>query len=614
MNKKVKKGSGFWLCLSLIICLISGIGASMIQTNFGKVTIKDLRFETESGHQMSALLLKPDTATAENPAPAIICSHGWYNNREMQDLNYVEYARRGYVVLSIDMYGHGNSDNLLAGDWFKPENNANGMYDAVKMMATLPFVDKDKIGVTGHSNGALASRTAVLLDNEVQEPLIAAALLVSNDAVYKNEDGAYINMFGDRDAGIVACQYDEFFHRTYNEDGSHTAPRDFMKQANAQSFLYFGEDPEGLEARSAETIYKEEIEGKEAARVIYNPNITHPWAHFSKRVVDSSVQFFDEALGAPNPIKGSDQIWQVKAFFNALGLVGFIMFVVSFAKVLLKTSCFSSLKAEEEVLPAPALSGKEKTWFWVSSILGAVFSFVVYMFGYGIISKLVGGAVPQSGPAFIGIWAALCGVFSLFLLWVGRKFTKAPSRTEENGVKISAKKLGLTVLLALIVAVSAYALVFLADYLFKTDFRLWVVALKAFNANLIPYILLYLPLFLLYYIPNSICINSYNYFELGKKPWINTCVNAIFNILPSVVMVIIMYGCFFISGYLPNEFAPFFGGSIIGIWLYPVIIILAVAAVVSRKLYRATKNPYLAGIIMAVLVAIMSCTNTLTQL
>ena len=272
------------------------------------------------------------------------------------------------------------------------------------------------------------------------------------------------------------------------------------------------------------------------------------------------------------------------------------------------------MRAEEEVLPSPVLSGREKTWFWVSSILGAVFSFVVYMFGYSVIAKLVGGIAPQSGPAFIGIWAALCGVFSLFLLWVGRKFTKAPSRTEENGVKISAKKLGLTILLALIVAVSAYGLVFLADYLFKTDFRIWVVALKAFNANMIPYILLYLPLFLLYYIPNSICINSYNYFELGKKPWINTCVNAMFNILPSVVMVIIMYGCFFISGYLPNEFVPFFGGSIIGIWLYPVIVILAVAAVVSRKLYRATKNPYLAGIIMAVLVAIMSCTNTLTQM
>lgn len=614
MKKKGKKSASFWLCISLILCLFSGIGASMVQTNFGKVTIKDLRFETESGHQMSALLLKPDAATAENPAPAIICSHGWYNNREMQDLNYVEYARRGYVVLSIDMYGHGNSENIPAGDWWKPENNANGMYDAVKMMATLPYVDKDNIGVTGHSNGALASRTAVLLDNEAEEPLIDAALLVSNDAVYQDEEGNYFNMFRDRDAGIVACQYDEFFHRTYHEDGSHTAPRDFLKQATAQSFLHFGVDPEGLDKRSADTIYKENVNGSEVVRVIYNPNITHPWAHFSKRVVDSSVQFFEESLGAPNPIPGNSQIWQVKVLFNALGLVGFIMFVVSFAKVLLKTACFASLKAEEEVRPAPALTGREKTWFWLSSILGAVFSFVVYMFGFVVISMIFGGILPQSGPAFIGIWAALCGLFSLLMIWLGRKFTKAPSRTAENGVKIGAKKMGLTILLAVIVAISAYGLVFLADYFFKTDFRLWVVALKAFNVNMIPYILLYLPLFLLYYIPNSICINSYNYFEMGKKSWVNTCVNTIFNILPSVVMVAIMYGCFVISGYLPNEFVPFFGGSIIGIWLYPVIIILAVAAVVSRKLYRATKNPYLAGIIMAILVAIMSCTNTLTQI
>ena len=615
MKERTKKRTPrFWLCLSLLICLISCIGASLVQTNFGNVTIKDLRFETESGHQMSALLLVPDTATPENPAPAIICSHGWYNNREMQDLNYVEYARRGYVVLSIDMYGHGNSDIIPKGDWWKPENNANGMYDAVKMMATLPFVDADRIGVTGHSNGALASRTAVLLDNEAADPLIAAALLVSNDAVYTDENGAYFNMFGNRDAGIVACQYDEFFHRSKNEDSSRTAPRDFLKQATAQSFLHFGKDPSGLDIRESETIYKEMVDGQEASRVIYNPEITHPWAHFSKQAVTSSVQFFEDALGAPNPINGASQIWQIKAFFNAVGLAGFIMFVVSFAKVLLETRCFAALKAEKEVLPAPAPSGREKQWFWISSILASVFSFVVYMFGYSILSKTIGSYVPQSGPAFIGIWAALCGLFTLFLIWIGRKFTKAPSRTSENGVKIHGKQLGLTVALALVVAISAYGLVFLADYFFKTDFRLWVVTLKAFNANMIPYILMYLPLFLLYYIPNSISINSYNYFEMGKKSWVNTCVNVIFNILPSVVMVIVMYGCFYMTGHLPNEFIPYFGGSIIGIWLYPVIVVLAVAAVVSRKLYRATKNPYLAGIIMATLVAIMSCTNTLTQL
>lgn len=219
------------LCLALVILLVSCIGASVIQTIFGSVTIKDLRWETESGHQMSALLLVPDTATADNPAPAIVCSHGWFNNREMQDLNYVEYARRGFVVLSIDMYGHGNSENVPSGSWWKPENNANGMYDAVKLMATLPYVDPSRIGVTGHSNGALASRTAVILDNSADTPLIAAALLVSNDAVYTDsETGEYINIFGSRDAGIVACQYDEFFHRVPRGDGSYTPPREFIHQ------------------------------------------------------------------------------------------------------------------------------------------------------------------------------------------------------------------------------------------------------------------------------------------------------------------------------------------------------------------------------------------------
>ena len=95
-----------------------------------------------------------NNATAKTPAPAIVTSHGWYNNREMQDMNFVEYARRGYVVMSIDMYGHGNSDTL-----YTPEiaPHATGMTDAVKLMAALPYVDKTKIGITGHSNGARAA-------------------------------------------------------------------------------------------------------------------------------------------------------------------------------------------------------------------------------------------------------------------------------------------------------------------------------------------------------------------------------------------------------------------------------------------------------------------------
>ena len=612
--KNKKRTSVFWLCISLVLCLVSAVGASAVQTNLGQVTVQDLRFETESGHEMSALLFIPDNATPDNPAPAIVCSHGWYNNREMQDLNYVEYARRGFVVLSIDMYGHGNSEDLPANTWWSPENNANGMYDAVKMMATLPFVDSSRIGVTGHSNGALASRNAVLLDNQAETPLIAAALLVSNDAVYQNDAGEYYNMFGSRDAGIVACQYDEFFHRVKQPDGTRSAPRDYIHQPTAQSFLYFGRDPAGLEERSSYTLYHEHVDGEDAIRAIYNPGIIHPWAHFSAGVVESSLEFFDNSLGAPIDIDYGNQVWQVKVAFNALGLVGFIMFVISLTKVLVHTKAFSSLKAEQEVLPSPAPSGKARMWFWISGVLATVFSILVYMFLYTPLSSHIPSFIPQVAPLYIGLWSAACGLFALLLIWIGGKVTGQKADLRANGVRIGAKKLGLTAALAIVVIVAAYGLVFAADYFFKTDFRIWVLTLKAFSADKIPIILMYLPLFLLYYIPNAISVNCYNYVKMGKRPWVNTAVNVLFNVLASAIMIVGIYSCFFVTGHLPNEYVPGFGGSIIGIWLFPIVIVLGVAAVVSRKIYRETRNPYLAGIIMAALVTIMSCTNTLTQL
>lgn len=611
---KAKKSTRI-LCIALVILLVSCIGASLVQTNFGHVTIKDLRWETESGHQMSALLFIPDTATVDNPAPAIVCSHGWYNNREMQDLNYVEYARRGFVVMSIDMYGHGNSDAIPNGTWMLPENNANGMYDAVKLMASLPYVDVSRIGVTGHSNGALASRTAVILDNSAETPLIAAALLVSNDAVYTDaETGEYINIFQDRDAGIVACQYDEFFHRVPQADGSYSAPRDFIHQDTAQSFLYFGTDPAGQTEREPYNMYHEEIDGTDAIRVIYNPAMIHPWAHFSGGVVASSVEFFDAALGAPHMLAGSNQVWQWKVVFNTIGIVGFFMFMVGLALRLLDTDFFVELKADKAPVPAELTSKKGKAWLWISLIVGVVFSMVMFILSNVIGMTTQSSFFPQQPPLGIGIWSALCGLLTLLFIVLSYQFY---GKKEGNvdlkavGVKITGQKLAKTIFLGIVVAAATYFTVFAADFFFKTDFRIWCLTFKAFNLDKLFIALRYLPFFLIYYVLNSVATNCFNYVKMTKHEWVNTLVLAIFNALSPAILIAWMYIPFFISGYHPLEGL---GGTILGIWLFPIIVILPLFTVLSRIIYKATKNPYVAGISMAIIVTVMSCTNTLTAI
>ncbi|MDC7249431.1 MAG: prolyl oligopeptidase family serine peptidase [Sphaerochaetaceae bacterium] len=613
----------FILIISIVLCLISMIGASIIQTSFGKVSVKELTWETSSGHSMSALLFKPNTATNENKAPAIVVSHGWYNNKEMQDLNYVELSRRGFVVLSIDMYGHGDSDAVKASEWRK---NGTGLYDGVKLLANLPYVDSSNIGVTGHSNGARASNWAVLDDEASGNHLIKSVLLVSNDGMYTSneneplfwsmqpptENRSYVNRYGDRSVGIVADQYDEFFFRHLNEDGTVVPPRDYIGTSAAQSFLNFGNNPDAI-LRNSGTFYSKNIGGEESIRVIYTPSIPHAWSAFSPTVVKDTINFFDKTLGSPNFIKSSNQIWIIKVFFNAIGLIGFMMFIISFTKELIKIPYFNVLKSNDNVVIRKPLKGKSKNWFWISLFVIAFISFWSYFHIQGWQEQL--GIkqptwLPQPSTWFIGSWSAFMGliiIVSLILFYylIGKY---EGMDLKERGILLSKDQWVKTVILSIIVVFTSFMIVFISDYFFKTDFRLWLLYIKAFDSNKIWIALKYLPLFLLFYVPNSIAINLFNY--NGKKEWANTAILALFNGLSVILVVIINYLIFFTTG----EQSMLGGVSILGIWAIPVSFILPLAAIGSRKIYRVTKNPYLPSIIISLIIALMSSSNSLTIL
>lgn len=611
MRQTLVKRNGFWLVLALIFTLISGIGASLVQTAGGNVKVDDLTWETESGRSLNALLFTPPNATAENPAPGIVVSHGWWNNREMQTPNYVELARRGYVVMSIDMYGHGNSDPLPADELMV---GGTGMYDAVLLMADLPYVDSDAIGVTGHSNGARAINFSIPLEDAAEEPLISSILLIGIDPVYTDAEGAYTNVYGARDVGLIQAQYDEFFFRSYSAEGEQlTPPREYLGTPNAQSFLNFGADPGNAEPREGSTVYTENVDGEEAVRVIYSLPQTHPWNTTSSTAVDHLVDFFELTLPAPNPIDGGSQVWQFKEFFTALGLVGFGILLVAIPRALLTTPAFRGL-AKTPIEIAPLVGRIPKIWFWVGLAVSVVISAWSYVLVsqtpavLGITFNALPSIVPQGSVFFIGVWAAINGLAALILA-AGAYFAfarKGGLSLRASGVLPGWKNFFHGIGLALSTVVLMYAVVFLIDFLFKTDFRLWVIGVKWFEPEKIGLALFILPLFLIYFVANSIAINAFNRVSIAGREWVNTAILAVANSLGPIILVVWQYTTFAVTGNL----IPGFGG-IFSIWLFPVILILAVAAIVSRKLYRATGNPYIAGFLNATVVVLVSVSNSL---
>jgi magnesium-transporting ATPase (P-type) len=204
--------------------------------------------------------------------------------------------------------------------------------------------------------------------------------------------------------------------------------------------------------RTSTTMYKQVISGTEAIRAIFTPYEIHPWNTVSSSVLNFSVDFFQAALGAPNPIPGNDQVWEWKELFNVIGMIGFGMFVLAFAKVLLDTTYFSTLKSGVVVAAQPAPTGKNRGWFWVSLVLMAFVSGFSYLFLPAIVSTP--GFRPafflQSPVFFIGVWAVVNGLFAAILMLIGWFFFGGKSVSlKERGVTLSLQNLWKTILLAL---------------------------------------------------------------------------------------------------------------------------------------------------------------------
>ena len=602
--EKTKKTAQIILCISLALMLLCGIVVNAVQTSGGKVAMRELTIETDSGYTMSAYLLVPKTATAENPAPAIVTSHGYLNNKEMTDANYVELARRGFVVLAIDQPDHGDSD--VTPDFFilAPD----GVYQGVLALSRMPFVDTSRIGVTGHSMGSWSVNAAIQAANLNETPLIAAALIHCNDPLYQDADGNFANPYGSRDVAVISAIYDEFFGTSVSADGQPLSSPYFMETATAQTFLNFGRNPAESEVREAYTEYREDVDGKETLRIVYRPPIIHPWSHFSARSESYICDFFSKTLSAPNPIDPNNQVWQWKEAFNFVGVIGFVLFLCSFTTLLVFTPTFACLRADETVKPMPVKDKTGKLWFWLSLAAGSVFGSLVYLTLVNMGNSM---AVAQGEAMGLGLWSTACGLFTILSMAVyyfvyGKK---NGLDLAERGVKMPLKKLGLSVLLALIVVTVGYGLVFVEDYFFLADFRLWTLAIKAFELPILRY-LPYVLLFFTYYIAISVATNCFNYNDIGGKA--NGVICALFAALPAVVLPAIQYGTYYSTNHMmwfqrtmadPNY--PMYV-----LWLFPIILILFGSTLVTRVIYKHTKNPYIAGIINALIVGLLTITNT----
>ena len=166
---KVKRSS-ILFAISLCVLLFASFIAQMISTQGGSIKVESIQIDSR-GAMLSADLYYPAGTDDTDSLPAIVVAHGaGVTNGNMRGIAE-ELARRSFVVLNVDGYGTGYSElpaydeRDMGVDGYDTWTTPSGMYDALNFIRTLNFIDQERIGIIGHSQGSRRAEYATLLDN-----------------------------------------------------------------------------------------------------------------------------------------------------------------------------------------------------------------------------------------------------------------------------------------------------------------------------------------------------------------------------------------------------------------------------------------------------------------
>ena len=650
-----------FLIVCILVIFLSSFIASAIQSNGWSIEVTDLRDaenegtaisltgeETEiNGKVVSGILFKPKDATADNPLPAVVLTHGYLNNREMQLQNAIELARRGFVVLTVDREGHGNYENT---DKTSAVMATSGLYDSVKYLYNMDYVDKDKIGISGHSMGGMT--TAMTLMQDMQLGLVSAGLIQ-----------AWSTFWGagaDVDVGMLKAQDDEFFFTT-NEGEDGTISREYLSTRAAKTFIgnteLEGDVVSGaiyVNGQAVETTGGQETEG--AFRVVYEISGVHPQNHCSVEGANAVVNFFYNAFGTPNGyeyISEGNQVWWVKEAFSLIGMIGFFALIFPLVSLLLTTPVFRSLRVAkqqvvEETVVVTDETGAEQTmvcqklvWdganiplqpkplkgvqknisYWLAAIGIMLFSgFSIHSICTEYGSKWFPNTqlYPQDTTNWVAMWAVCSALFSLAVIlffWLANtivnKIRYGDNYLEYQENPFAAGKIatglgGLlkTFVLALLVLGILMAVLYTNWAIWTVDFRIWTLAVKVFDMGvLLPTIVRYGVFFGIFFIVSALFNETYRASNIPE--WASTLINVFFNFFGVLLVIAIQYGEFTSTGVMWQPDMNL--GYIV---LFPMVPILAIATVISRRMTAKTGNMWLGAFINTLLFTLITCSNT----
>jgi hypothetical protein len=324
------------------------------------------------------------------------------------------------------------------------------------------------------------------------------------------------------------------------------------------------------------------------ARWLAMPVTTHPGDHISRAAIGDALRWAEMTLASPTPtgtraLAPADQIWYWKELGTLVALLGGVLVLLGAFDVLMSRPWFSAARVDG----VGAVAGPSTAWWLAlagSSLIPAATYFPFTGWGTAFAANVV---FPQGITNQILVWAVGNGLIVALVLAV-----RPRARTTPDDGRVRPAEAGRAALAAVLSVGALYVAVLASHWLFRTDLRFWVVALKPLAPHHVPTFLAYVvPFTAFFYVAQKALHETLSLRRRGPLAQYATGLAATTG--GFAVMTAALYAHLFAAGHLPTVGGV---GALFTVIAMQFVAVLALTGIVAVYAWRRT-NGTLAGAI-----------------
>ena len=475
---------------------------------------------------------------------------------------------------------------------------------AYAFLADLPYVDSNRLGLSGHSMGTWSSWSvaAAYSGTEImpKATVLQCGELFRNSA-YDSENISFNNVL------LLQAKWDEF---SYFRDYEMAVEDSLLSSPLRCEFLNVNPG-EG----EWNTTYGSFADG--SARRIELLMTNHRLTTHNSHGLSTAIDWFEDALGFESPIPSTQLHAMTKEVLVLIAMLCAIAAMIPFMLLLLETPFFAKVI---QPLP-PKESIKTKKLWWKGAVITMLLAFATYPFmtqlGHGLLPLPEGIFRMTVGNGFVS-WYSLLIIVMIVLTAVARKKAKKNGSEASSywcmGLakasepdRLSWSLMGLCALLVLCMVGLMYVLVCICEAVFMLDFRFIWPFFKSFNAIRFGQFLVYILFFACFFLLNnskimasSRCTASY---EPGFKGFFGCWWRNAVMMVGGILLICLLEYIPFFADLGPGAdllFGSTFGGPFMSLLILfaPQVIVFSI---IGTIIYRRTGSVYTGAFTIATL-------------